>query len=74
MRYAPDPQAGMTLFQRGLLRLLRVPRLGRAPEWREGPILAVLVAGMGDFVLAVPALRALKASLGKPGIRALYST
>ena len=67
VRYAPDPRAGMTLLQKGLLRLLGVARLAQAPDLRGARILAVQVAGMGDFLLAVPALRALKAAF--PGAR-----
>lgn len=51
----------MTSLQRWLLERLRVPRTDQPPEIRNSRILAVQIAGMGDFLLAVPALRALSA-------------
>jgi heptosyltransferase-2 len=57
----------MTPLQKGLLKLLGVARLARAPGLERARILAVQVAGMGDLLLAVPALRALRASF--PGAR-----
>lgn len=67
MKIAPDPRSGMTNFQSGLLRLLRVQRLNGLPVMNSPHILAVQIGGMGDFLLAVPALRALKR--GIPGSR-----
>lgn len=60
MRIAPSPWEGMTLLQRALLKaLVTAPEAG-APPLAGSRILAVQIAGMGDFTLAVPAIRALR--------------
>jgi ADP-heptose:LPS heptosyltransferase len=50
----------MGALQRAILSLLKVPRRPEPPSFSGARILAVQIAGMGDFTLAVPALRALR--------------
>ena len=53
----------MTLLQRALLKaLVTAPEAG-APPLAGSRILAVQIAGMGDFTLAVPAIRALRRAI-----------
>ncbi len=60
VKIAPDPREGMTALQRMLLKALGVPQRSGAPSLSGTRILAVQIAGMGDFTLAVPAFRALR--------------
>ncbi len=64
---ADCPGAIMTPFQKGMLRSLKVRRESPPADLGDARILAVQIAGMGDFLLAVPALRALRR--GNPGSR-----
>ncbi|MDA0999773.1 MAG: glycosyltransferase family 9 protein [bacterium] len=50
----------MTPLQDWLLERLRAQRANQAPRLEKSRILAVQIAGMGDFLLAVPAIRALR--------------
>lgn len=60
MLIAPDPRVGMTPYQQALLKFLKVtPKAGK-PVLSGANILVVQIAGMGDFTLATPAIRALR--------------
>jgi len=63
VRIAPSPWEGMTLLQRALLKaFVTAPEAG-APPLAGSRILAVQIAGMDDFTLAVPAIRALRRAI-----------
>jgi len=64
----------MTIFQKIVLNLLKTSPRQNLPEWREPRILAVQIAGMGDLVLAVPALRALRHGIPAKNVDLLTST
>ncbi|MEE9276383.1 MAG: glycosyltransferase family 9 protein [bacterium] len=70
---APDPREGMRPLERGLLGLLRAPRAAGAPDLRGARILAVQIAGMGDLLLAAPAIRALRRGLPETRVDLLTS-
>ncbi len=74
MTIAPDPRTGMTFTQKAVLNLLKTAPRQSPPEWREPRILAVQIAGMGDLVLAVPALRALRQAIPAKSVDLLTST
>ncbi len=73
MMIAPDPRAGMTVIQKAVLNLLKTSPRRDPPEWRGPRILAVQIAGMGDLVLAVPALRALRQGIPAKSVDLLTS-
>lgn len=60
MLIAPDPREGMTAFQQMLLEFLNVTQKAGEPVLSGANILIVQIAGMGDFTLAAPAIRALR--------------
>lgn len=64
----------MTFLQKTILRCLKVQKRTPSPEWGQPKILAIQVAGMGDFVLAVPALRALRQEIPAKCLDLLTST
>lgn len=57
---APDPRVGMTAYQKALLNFLKVAPNNGVPTLSGANILVVQIAGMGDFTLATPAIRALR--------------
>lgn len=73
MKIAPDPRAGMTITQKAVLNLMKSAPRQNPPEWREPRILAVQIAGMGDLILAVPALRALRKAMPAKSVDLLTS-
>lgn len=74
MTIGPDPRIGMNLIHKATLTFLKTSPLQNPLEWHKPRILAVQIAGMGDLVLAVPALRVLREAFSAKSLDILTST